>query len=111
MRGRLPTMAITKRLAIQFSGTALFFSAFVSLTTSGVLLFASVLGYLPYSDRPGPGRWGVRIVHLWVKLGTTSASRHGSHISVYSSGLASSYSVLSWGLRPRRSGLLEPLVA
>ena len=58
MRGRLPTMAITKRLAIQFCGTALLFSAFVSLTTSGVLLFASVLGYLPYSDRLGPGWWG-----------------------------------------------------
>jgi hypothetical protein len=51
-------MATAKRLAIQFCGTALLFSAFVSLTTSGVLLFASSIGYLPYSDRPGPGWWG-----------------------------------------------------
>ncbi len=47
-----------KKFAIQFCGTALLFSAFVSLATSGMLLFASVIGYLPYSDRPGPGWWG-----------------------------------------------------
>ena len=51
-------MATAKRLGLQFCGTAILFSAFVSLTTSGVLLLACVLGYLPYSDRPGPGWWG-----------------------------------------------------
>lgn len=51
-------MTKAKRFGIQFCGTTLLFSAFVSLTTSCVLLFASALGYLSYSDRPGPGWLG-----------------------------------------------------
>src|SRR5487761_2164904 len=51
-------MSIAKRVAVQFCGTALLFSATVALGTSITLLVASSVGYLPYSDRPGPGWWG-----------------------------------------------------
>lgn len=50
-------MKTLKRLCKQFLGTAALFSALVGLGTSTVLLFASCIGYLPYSDRPGPGWW------------------------------------------------------
>lgn len=50
-------MRILKRICKQFLGTAGLFSALVGLGTSAVLLFASCMGYLPYSDRPGPGWW------------------------------------------------------
>ena len=51
-------MSIAKRFAVQFCGTALLFSTTVALGTSLTLLVASSVGYLPYSDRPGPGWWG-----------------------------------------------------
>ncbi len=51
-------MSIAKRVAVQFCGTALLFSATVAFGTSLTLLVASSIGYLPYSDRPGPGWWG-----------------------------------------------------
>jgi hypothetical protein len=44
-------------LLIQFGGTALLFSAAVALGTSLTMLLASCMGYLSYSDRPGPGWW------------------------------------------------------
>jgi hypothetical protein len=47
-----------KRIAVSFLGTAILFSVVVSAGTSLVLLVSSSLGYLPYSDRPGPGWWG-----------------------------------------------------
>jgi hypothetical protein len=47
-----------KSLARRFAGTALLFSAVVGVGTSFVLLLSSCFGYLPYSDRPGPGWWG-----------------------------------------------------
>jgi hypothetical protein len=55
-------ITVAKRLVRQFLGTAVLFSTTVSLGTSCVLLAASIVGYLPYSDRPGPGWWGR--VHL-----------------------------------------------
>lgn len=50
-------MKTLKRLGKQFLGTAVLFSALVGLGTSMVLLLASCIGYVPYSDRPGPGWW------------------------------------------------------
>jgi hypothetical protein len=47
-----------KSLARRFAGTALLFSGIVGAGTSLVLLLSSCFGYLPYSDRPGPGWWG-----------------------------------------------------
>jgi hypothetical protein len=54
---RIELMKMLKRLGKQFLGTAVLFSALVGLGTSIVLLFASCIGYLSYSDRPGPGWW------------------------------------------------------
>jgi len=59
-----------KRLATQFFGIALLFSGIVGLGTSLVLLFSSCLGYLPYSDRPGPGWWGHVHWPSWTEAGT-----------------------------------------
>ncbi len=47
-----------KSLARRFAGTALLFSGIVGIGTSLLLLLSSCFGYLPYSDRPGPGWWG-----------------------------------------------------
>jgi len=47
-----------KSLVRRFVGTALLFSGIVGVGTSLVLLLSSCFGYLPYSDRPGPGWWG-----------------------------------------------------
>lgn len=52
------TWQAIKRIAVTFLGTTLLFSAFVGLGTSLALLISSCIGYLPYSDRPGPGWWG-----------------------------------------------------
>ncbi len=51
-------MQLLKSLGRGFAGTVLLFSAFVGIGTSLVLLVSSCVGYLPYSDRPGPGWWG-----------------------------------------------------
>jgi len=47
-----------KSLGRRFAGTVLLFSGLVGVGTSVVLLLCSCLGYLAYSDRPGPGWWG-----------------------------------------------------
>jgi hypothetical protein len=47
-----------KSLGRRFAGTTLLFSIIVSVGTSIVLFVSSCIGYLPYSDRPGPGWWG-----------------------------------------------------
>jgi hypothetical protein len=49
---------LLKSLARKFAGTTLLFSGIVGIGTSLVLLASSSFGYLPYSDRPGPGWWG-----------------------------------------------------
>jgi hypothetical protein len=49
---------LLKSLGSRFAGTALLFSGIVGVGTSLVLLLSSSFGYLPYSDRPGPGWWG-----------------------------------------------------
>ena len=59
-----------KSLARRFAGTALLFAAVVSAGTSLVLLVSSCLGYLPYSDRPGPGWWGRVHWPLWSEFVT-----------------------------------------
>ena len=51
-------MPLLKSLGRRFAGTVLLFSGFVGIGTSIVLLLSSCAGYLPYSDRPGPGWWG-----------------------------------------------------
>lgn len=51
-------MQLLKSLGRGFAGTALLFSVVVAVGTSLVLLVSSCVGYLPYSDRPGPGWWG-----------------------------------------------------
>ena len=59
-----------RKLGVQFLGTALLFSVAVGLGTSLVLLIASCAGYLPYSDRPGPGWWGRVHWPDWTEIGT-----------------------------------------
>src|SRR5580698_10243966 len=51
-------MQTARRVVTQFLGTVVLFSALVGVVTSAALLLASAAGYLPYSDRPGPGWWG-----------------------------------------------------
>ena len=51
-------LKMLKSLVRRFVGTALLFSGIVGVGTSLVLLLSSCFGYLPYSDRPGPGWWG-----------------------------------------------------
>jgi len=50
----MPTQVL-KSLVRRFAGTTLLFSGVVGVGTSGILLASSCIGYLPYSDRPGPG--------------------------------------------------------
>lgn len=59
-----------KSLARRFAGTALLFSGVVGLGTSIVLLLSSCIGYLPYSDRPGPGWWSRCHWPSWTEVGT-----------------------------------------
>ena len=59
---------LLKSLGQRFAGTALLFSGIVGIGTSLVLLFANSLGYLPYSDRPGPGWWGRVHWPSWVEF-------------------------------------------
>ena len=61
-------MQLLKSLGRGFAGTALLFSAFVSIGTSLVLLVSSCVGYLSYSDRPGPGWWGRVHWPSWVEF-------------------------------------------
>jgi hypothetical protein len=53
---------------IQFLGTAVLFSALVSAGTCLVLLAASSFGYLPYSDRPGPGWYSHAHLPTWEEV-------------------------------------------
>lgn len=53
---------ILKAAARIFAGTCLLYVVTVAAGTGLVLLVAECVGYLPYSDRPGPG-W--RIAHHW----------------------------------------------
>ncbi len=59
-----------KSLARRFAGTALLFSGVVGVGTSLVLLVSSCFGYLPYTDRPGPGWWGHVHWPLWTEFVT-----------------------------------------
>jgi hypothetical protein len=59
-----------KNLGISFAGTVLLFSAIVSLGTCCVLLICDCFGYLPYSDRPGPGWWGHLHWPAWAEIAT-----------------------------------------
>lgn len=61
---------LLKFLARRFAGTTLLFSGIVGLGTSIVLLLASCFGYLPYSDRPGPGWWGHVHWPSWAECST-----------------------------------------
>ncbi len=63
-------MRLVKSLARRFAGTALLFSVLVGIGTSLVLLLSSCLGYLPYSDRPGPGWWGRLHWPSWTEAAT-----------------------------------------
>ncbi|MGA7155201.1 MAG: hypothetical protein WBY53_00035 [Acidobacteriaceae bacterium] len=58
-----------KSLGRRFAGTALLFSGIVGFGTSVVLLVSSCFGYLPYSDRPGPGWWGRVHWPSWAEAG------------------------------------------
>jgi hypothetical protein len=53
---------------IQFLGTAVLFSALVGAGTCLVLLAASSFGYLPYSDRPGPGWYSHAHFPTWEEV-------------------------------------------
>ncbi len=63
-------MRLVKSLGRRFAGTALLFSGLVGIGTSFVLLLSSCLGYLPYSDRPGPGWWGRLHWPSWTEFAT-----------------------------------------
>jgi hypothetical protein len=63
-------MRLVKSLGRGFAGTALLFSGLVGIGTSLVLLLSSCLGYLPYSDRPGPGWWGRLHWPSWTEFAT-----------------------------------------
>jgi len=63
-------MRLLKSLGLKFAGTALLFSCVVSLGTCLVLLVSSCIGYLPYSDRPGPGWWGSPHWPSWAEITT-----------------------------------------
>lgn len=56
---------LLRRVAKQFVGTVVLFSAFVSATTVLWMLLANCVGYLPYSDRPGVG-W--RLAAHWPSI-------------------------------------------
>jgi hypothetical protein len=53
---------------MRFAGTALLFSAIVGVGTSLFLFLSSCFGYLPYSDRPGPGWWGRVHFPSWAEF-------------------------------------------
>jgi hypothetical protein len=57
-------------LAARFAGTTLLFSVVIGVGTSLVLLVSSCIGYLPYSDRPGPGWWGKPHFPSWTEVAT-----------------------------------------
>ncbi|MFY9748682.1 MAG: hypothetical protein WBD98_08435 [Acidobacteriaceae bacterium] len=59
-----------KSLLARFAGTTLLFSAIIGVGTSLVLLAASCVGFLPYSDRPGPGWWGKPHFPSWTEVAT-----------------------------------------
>jgi hypothetical protein len=59
-----------KSLSRRFAGTTLLFSGIVGIGTSLVLLLSSCVGYLPYSDRPGPGWWGRVHWPSWAEAAT-----------------------------------------
>jgi len=59
---------VLKSLGFRFAGTALLFSGIVGIGTSLVLLLSSAIGYLPYSDRPGPGWWGHAHWPSWAEF-------------------------------------------
>jgi hypothetical protein len=61
---------VLKSLGRRFAGTALLFSGVVGVGTSIVLLLSSCFGYLPYSDRPGPGWWGRVHWPSWAESAT-----------------------------------------
>ncbi len=61
---------LLKSLGRRFAGTALLFSGIVGVGTSLVLLLSSSFGYLPYSDRPGPGWWGRVHWPSWAEFAT-----------------------------------------
>ncbi len=63
-------MRLVKSLGRRFAGTALLFSGIVGIGTSLVLLLSSCLGYLPYSDMPGPGWWGRLHWPSWTEFAT-----------------------------------------
>lgn len=63
-------MRILKILGRSFGGTTLLFSGFIGIGTSLVLFLASCFGYLPYSDRPGPGWWGRVHWPSWIEFYT-----------------------------------------
>jgi hypothetical protein len=63
-------LKMLKSLARRFAGTALLFSGVVGIGTSFVLLISSCIGYLPYSDRPGPGWWGRVHFPSWTEFAT-----------------------------------------
>jgi len=63
-------MTRLKALGIQFLGTAVLFSVAVALGTSLAMLLASCMGYLSYSDRPGPGWWAHVHWPSLVEIGT-----------------------------------------
>ena len=63
-------MEILKSWGRKFAGTALLFSGIVGVGTSFVLFVCSCLGYLPYSDRPGPGWWGQVHWPSWAEFVT-----------------------------------------
>lgn len=52
----------------RFLGTVLLFPLLVALGTSTTLLVASCIGYLSYSDRPGPGWYGPRHWPTWQEI-------------------------------------------
>ncbi len=61
-------LRLVKSLGSAFVGTALLFSGLVGMGTSLVLLASSCIGYLPYSDRPGPGWWGRVHAPSWAEF-------------------------------------------
>jgi hypothetical protein len=63
-------MHLLKSWVLRFAGTALLFSCTIGVGTSLVLLVSSCVGYLPYSDRPGPGWWGRVHWPSWAEVTT-----------------------------------------
>jgi hypothetical protein len=57
-----------KVLRQSFAGTVLLFCGFIGIGTSLVLFLSSCIGYLPYSDRPGPGWRGGIHLPSWAEF-------------------------------------------